>query len=105
VNRRFTEAEVRLARRIVAKIEKERWEEACKPKKPLSVEEWARRIMEAPLQPSYGPTPPWWEQAVEEADRGMVWVDGGGWMHRDMWNDILQCSEHLAECEKEIDDE
>jgi hypothetical protein len=105
VSRRFTNAEVKLARRIVEKLDKERWEAACSPQEPLSVKEWAQRIMDAPLQPSYGPTPPWWEQAVAEADQGLVWVEGGGWMPQVLWNDILQVSAEMAELEKECEDD
>lgn len=104
MSRRFTAAEVKLARRIMAKLDRERWEAACHPQE-ISIEEWAQKIMDAPLLPSFGPTPPWWEQAVAEEDQGMVWVEGGGWMMKELWEDILAISSDMAELEKECDDD
>jgi hypothetical protein len=92
--RRFTKAEVALARRIKEKTDADRWIEAEKMRtEPL--QDSLKRIMDAPMQPSYGPTPPWWEQAVAEEDQDLLWVSGYGWMKRDLWEDILKCSEEL----------
>lgn len=62
-----------------------------------TLRETFQEICNAPLQPSYGPTPPWWEQAVAEADQDLVWVNGGGWMRRDLWEDILKYAEDLKD--------
>ena len=103
--RRFTDKEVELARRISEKVDLENWEKACQPPVEESFKEQMQRILDAPLQPSYGPTPPWWEQAVAEADQNMVWVKGGGWMRKDLWEDILATQVDMEALEKEIEDD
>ena len=103
--RRFSKAEVSLARRIKDKVDREEWEKACAPPAEETIREQMMRILDAPLQPLYGPTPPWWEQAVAEADQGMVWVRGGGWMKKSLWEDILFVSEEMKCLEKECDDD
>ena len=102
---RFSDAEVALARRIKARLEKESWERACSLPPEETFREQTKRIMDAPLQPSYGPTPPWWDQAVAEADQGMVWVHGGGWMRKDLWDDILAVSKDMECLQKECEDD
>lgn len=86
--RRFTDSEVALARRIKAKTDAEFWARIEEQKKE-SLSETLKRIFDAPMQPIYGPTPPWWEQAIAEADQNLVWVEGGGWMRRELWEDLL----------------
>ena len=93
--KRFTEAEVTLARRIKAKTDADAWAEV-EVMRQESWKETFQRIVDAPLQSSYGPTPPWWEQAVVEADQDLMWVNGGGWMKRDLWEDILKHMEELT---------
>jgi hypothetical protein len=104
MRQRFTKSEVELARRIKAKVDTENWKAACELRE-LPVKEMMQRILDAPLQPSYGPTPPWWDQAVAEADQDMLWVNGGGWMPRSLWEDLLAVSADMSELEKECDDE
>ena len=94
--RRFTDSEVALARRIKDKTDVEFWA-MVEERRNEPWSETFKRIMDAPLQPSYGPTPPWWEQAVAEADQDLVWVEGGGWMKRELWEDILKCAEETNE--------
>jgi hypothetical protein len=96
MSRRFTESEVRLARRIKAKVDAEKWRAACELRE-LPLKEMMQKILDAPLQPSFGPTPPWWEQAVAEADQNLVWVNGGGWMRKELWEDVLKYSEELKD--------
>lgn len=105
MSRRFTDKEVELARRIKANVDNQFWAAACAPPEEQSIEDMAEMIMNAPLQPTCGPTPPWWEQAVAEADQNMVWVDGGGWMQRELWEDILATHLDLVELEKELEDD
>lgn len=88
--RRFTDSEVALARRIKAKTDAE-FRARIEEQREESLTESLKRIFDAPLQPSCGPTPPWWEQAVAEADENLVWVSGYGWMQRELWEDILRC--------------
>lgn len=101
MSRRFSEKELALARRIQEGLHKEIWERACNPPPEISVREQLQRIMDAPLQPSYGPTPPWWEQAIAEADENMVWVNGGGWLRKDLWEDLLSTAYTEDDFEKE----
>ena len=103
--RRFSDAEVKLARRISEKEDRERWERACQPPVEESVRDQMQRIMDAPLQPSYGPTPPWWVQALAEEDQNMVWVRGGGWFKKDLWEDLLATQVDMEALEKELEDE
>lgn len=89
MSRRFSMSEVKLARRIKARtnVEKAMEQENIRNE---SMQEAFKRITDAPMHPSYGPTPPWWEQAVAEADQGLVWVTGYGYMGRDLWDGILK---------------
>lgn len=105
---RFSKSELALARRIKAKEDKKFWDRACSPSEPLStasLDDMKRSILEAPLQPSYDKAPPWWEQAVAEADWDAVWVRGAGWMQQWLWNDILATSENMKKLENGVSDE
>jgi len=90
---RFSAAELALARRIVAK-EATDLEVEIERRKHLSMSEayleFMSEIMNEPLQPSHGATPPWWKQAIMEADQGKLWVEGFGWMDTQLWDDIVK---------------
>ena len=91
MTRRFTDSEIALARRICNKELGEKLRLA-EERKNESVADTLRRWQQEPLQPSYGPTPPWWDQAVAQ-EYGMVWVGGYGWMDETLWKDILAWQE------------
>lgn len=94
MRRRYTDTEVALARRIKAKMDVEREAKL----EQLRNESWAdmvKRIMDAPIHPTGGPTPPWWEQAIAETDYDQIWIEGHGWMSQSLWDDIVACSEEV----------
>lgn len=53
------------------------------------------RMANAPLQPSCGPTPPWWTKAVEWADHQRIWVENFGFMEEALWEYLKANDEYL----------
>jgi len=80
----FTPAQVKLARRICAEESKDYFT----PKPPIPFKEAWDNMMNAPIHPTGGPTPPWWQQAVRWADNGDIWVGNFGYTDVNLWNDI-----------------
>jgi len=88
---RFTPSQVALARRICEAEWNKLFNHICRYDPPEEThEQWAKRILDAPIHPPEGPEPPWWKQAIEWADRGRIWVKGYGYMREELWQDILE---------------
>ena len=107
MRRKFTESEVKLARRIYENEQKKQWEAACQvpPFTSQTVEDWSKGICNQSLQPTGGPTPSWWVQAVAETDDNMVFVQNAGWASKSLWDDVLSYEEELKKLELECSDD
>jgi hypothetical protein len=97
MGRRWTDKEVALARRIINGQNKKIWiiaaeksEKAETVIEGLTKEDFEefRRMIEA--QPFVQNDPPWWTQAVQWADYGLLWIKGYGWMREEMWECLVR---------------
>lgn len=88
--KRWTKSEVELARRIESGQWKDIFTSDVFSSKPLTRKDFEDFMKMLDRQPIVPEDPPWWTQALQWADRGLLWIKGYGWMPEHLWKDILK---------------
>jgi hypothetical protein len=104
--KRFSKSEVLLARRIQRKVWLDSLKEACQSQGPVSGRLEIGHVVSSLLCHSGFPQdPPWWDQAVAEADSDLIWVPNFGWMPQSYWNDVLSVCKNIENWVSEGEDD